>query len=83
MSLMSSGFTVQTVEVHAAGEAGRVIMNMGHLIEGDTMAERFEYAIWYAPDLGRYVRLEHRSWSAFNNPLTDERVELVEYKGRN
>jgi proline racemase len=40
---LPQGFVVESVEVHAAGEAGRVITNMGHLIEGDTMAERFEF----------------------------------------
>jgi proline racemase len=40
---LPQGFVVESVEVHAAGEAGRVITNMGHLIEGATMAERFEF----------------------------------------
>ncbi|CAB4336859.1 MAG: hypothetical protein F2839_03350 [Actinobacteria bacterium] len=42
--MIPQGFVVETVEVHAAGEAGRVIMNMGELVKGDTMEERFEYA---------------------------------------
>ena len=64
MSLMSSGFTVETVEVHAAGEAGRVIMNMGHLIEGDTMAERFEYVKANLHDFRRFILREPRGYPA-------------------
>jgi proline racemase len=38
-------FILKTVEVHAEGEAGRVVTNAGHLVLGDTMTERFDYAM--------------------------------------
>lgn len=64
MSLMQSGFVVETVEVHAAGEAGRVITNMGHLIEGDTMAERFEFVKANMQDFRRFILREPRGYPA-------------------
>jgi proline racemase len=35
--------TLTTVEVHAEGEPGRVVLDAGHLIRGETMAERLAY----------------------------------------
>lgn len=64
MSIMSSGFVVETVEVHAAGEAGRVITNMGHLIKGDTMAERFEYCKSDLQDFKQFILREPRGYPA-------------------
>ena len=59
---MKPGFVVETVEVHAAGEPGRVIMNMGHLIEGDTMEERFEYAKNNLDDFRKFIIREPRAY---------------------
>jgi proline racemase len=36
-------FTLTTVEVHAEGEPGRVVLDAGHLVRGDTMTERLAY----------------------------------------
>jgi proline racemase len=42
--MTSSGpLTLTTVEVHAEGEPGRIVMDAGHLVRGDTMAERLAY----------------------------------------
>ena len=59
---MKPGFVVETVEVHAAGEPGRVILNMGHLIEGDTMEERFEYAKNNLDDFRKFIIREPRAY---------------------
>lgn len=40
---MTELLEIHTVDVHAAGEPGRIMTNVGHLIKGDTMAERFAY----------------------------------------
>jgi S1-C subfamily serine protease len=42
--------------------------------------ERFELTAWYAPDARRYVKLQHKSWSGLNRQLSDELVELLEYR---
>ena len=59
---MKSGFAVETVEVHAAGEAGRVIVNMGDQILGDTMAERFEFVKANFDDFRRLMLREPRGY---------------------
>lgn len=41
MSSVSSLLALHTIEVHAEGEPGRVVLDAAHLVEGDTMAERF------------------------------------------
>jgi proline racemase len=38
-----TALTLATVEVHAEGEPGRVVLDAAHLVEGDTMAERFAF----------------------------------------
>ena len=43
-------------------------------------AERFEFTAWYSPDAKRYVKLQHKSWSGFQNQLGDELVELLELR---
>jgi proline racemase len=39
----SGPLTLTTVEVHAEGEPGRVVLDAAHLVRGDTMAERLAY----------------------------------------
>lgn len=41
---------------------------------------RFEISVWYAPDVKRYVRLEHKTWLNQSKPDGDDVVELVEYR---
>jgi hypothetical protein len=41
---------------------------------------RFEFTVWYAPDLKRYIKARHRSWNPTNAPIGDEQVELLEYR---
>ncbi|WP_314326241.1 proline racemase family protein [Paenarthrobacter ilicis] len=40
---MADTITFETVEVHAEGEAGRVVFNADHLVLGETMQEKFDY----------------------------------------
>ena len=40
---MKNDIVMQIVDVHAEGEGGRVILNGGDFVKGDTMAERFQY----------------------------------------
>ena len=55
---------IKTVDVHAAGEPGRVITNMGHLVKGDTMSERFAYATKELGWLKNIVLREPRGYPA-------------------
>lgn len=46
------------------------------------VAHSFDYSVWYAPDVGRYVRVQHRVWNRSFAAIADEVVELVEYRAR-
>lgn len=61
---MTEKLEIKTVDVHAAGEPGRVITNLGHLVKGDTMAERFAYATKELGWLKNIVLREPRGYPA-------------------
>lgn len=44
------------------------------------VARRFEYTAWYIPELKRYAKSRHRSWNASSASISDELVELLEYR---
>lgn len=39
----------------------------------------FSVRIWYAPEVKRYVKLEHKTWLAGHKPYGDDVVELVRF----
>jgi S1-C subfamily serine protease len=41
---------------------------------------RFEYTAWYAPDVKRYVRVRHQRWNGKGASISDESIELIEYR---
>ncbi len=43
---------------------------------------RFQYTIWYAPAVKRYVKLRQESWDSDGNKVSDDVVELVSYKDK-
>lgn len=43
----------------------------------------FRVSTWYAPEVGRYVRMEHQQWLSANNQYAHETVELLSYRPRN
>jgi hypothetical protein len=43
-------------------------------------ARRFEYVVWYVPELKRYARSRHRTWSASASTIGDELIELLEVR---
>jgi hypothetical protein len=36
--------------------------------------------VWYAPDIGRIVKLQHKAWALAAAPFNDDAVELLEYR---
>jgi len=66
-------FKALRVEVNGASEAfgGSVVQ---------ATAARFVYVAWYSPELNRYVKIHHQTWSRQNIKLGDEVVQLVEYQ---
>lgn len=59
---MSAPLVLETVEVHAAGEAGRIVTNASHLVEGATMAERLAHAKEHLDGLRRLLLREPRGY---------------------
>jgi serine protease Do len=41
---------------------------------------RFKMNVWYAPDIQRIVKLEHKMWSKSADPISEETMELLEYR---
>jgi len=41
---------------------------------------RFEYTVWYAPEVSRCVKVRHRLWDRAYQPVGDQVVELVSYE---
>ena len=60
----SSSLSLTTVEVHAEGEPGRVVLDAGHLVEGGTMAERFAYCREHLHPLRELLLHEPRGYPA-------------------
>jgi hypothetical protein len=70
--------TYKTVRVTVSGKAvqlsGPVSTNSASL----TVA-RFQYTAWYAPEVNRYVMVQHQTWNASGSLIGDEVVTLLEY----
>lgn len=43
---------------------------------------RFRYTAWYAPEIGRYVKVHHRQWNPSGALTSDEVVQLLEYRAK-
>lgn len=41
---------------------------------------RFQIQVWYAPDIQRIVKAEHKAWTQSAEPYTDDTFELLEYR---
>jgi hypothetical protein len=50
--------------------------------QSQTIPKRFVYTVWYAPDVKRSVRLRYQVWSSTGLLISDEQVDLLEYKGQ-
>ncbi len=59
---MTVSLTLEAIEVHAAGEAGRVVTSAADLVRGETMAERLAYCRAELEDLRRLILHEPRGY---------------------
>lgn len=70
--------TFRSLRVRIEGRRKREIKTM------HPVAVRFVVFAWYAPEVGRVIRLEHRTWSgavaASGAPMSDELIELVAFR---
>ena len=42
----------------------------------DFRTQRFEYTVWYVPEIGRYVQSRHQTFNRLGNAIGDEWVQL-------
>ncbi len=54
--------TIHAIDVHAAGEAGRVVIGQNSLVKGSTMAERLQYCIDELDETRRLLLREPRGY---------------------
>lgn len=62
--MSAAPFTVETIEVHAEGEPGRVIPNADRFVRGNTMSERFDYCVRELDGLRKLLLREPRGYPA-------------------
>ncbi|WP_109211305.1 MULTISPECIES: proline racemase family protein [Microbacterium] len=60
--MAAASLIMDAVEVHAEGEAGRVITNGADFVQGSTMAERFEYCRTHLDHIRRLLIREPRGY---------------------
>lgn len=86
---MTELLTLDTVEVHAEGEPGRVVMNAAGLVPGETMAERFAYCRDNLDEVRRMLLQEPRGYPGLCavfvlppvNPGSDFGIVVLEQGG--
>lgn len=71
--------TYKALRVELRGESDVSVTGLGHGV-AMTIPIRFEYTTWYVPELKRYVKSRNRAWNFFRQQISDEQVELLEYR---
>jgi hypothetical protein len=61
-------------------KALRVQLSGDALSFGNSAVGRFTYTAWYSPELKRYVKTRHQTWSRTGAAIGDEDVHLVGYQ---
>jgi hypothetical protein len=49
-------------------------------VASDYRTYRFEYTVWYVPELGRYVQARHRIFNRMGHEIGDETVQLTKFE---
>jgi hypothetical protein len=71
--------TYKTIRVTVSGNVVRDGIPIYNSV-GSSIPVRFHYTAWYAPEVNRYVRVQHQTWNAGGHLIGDEVVQLLEYK---
>jgi hypothetical protein len=61
--------------------ASRVELKGTRSVPNAMALARFQVTMSYAPEVKRYVRIEHRAWNGGSTLAADELVELLEFSG--
>jgi len=71
--------TFKTTRVVVTG----TVQSFGSLQAGgpaSVVPARFHYTAWYAPEVNRYVKVQHQTWNSSSTLIGDEIVQLLEYR---
>ena len=60
--MTSPTLSVSTIEVHAEGEPGRIVPDAARFVQGETMAERFDYCVQELNPLRHFLLREPRGY---------------------
>jgi len=52
----------------------------GGLSPAGSAVKTFQYTVWYAPEVKRYVKARHQVWNTRSSPIGDDHIELLEYR---
>lgn len=86
---MTTDVLLDTIEVHAEGESGRIILDAGRFVRGETMAERLAYCRSELDGLRRLLLREPRGYPGLcavfilppSNPGSDFGIVVLEQGG--
>lgn len=77
--------TFNAIRVRVTGENPALLhaSNTSHAVQmasTEFRTQRFEYAVWYVPEIGRYVQSRHQTYNRYGHPIGDEWVQLSSFE---
>jgi len=79
-------FDAYRVELTGENENALFATSSAHAVNAaatDYRTQRFMYEAWYAPQIGRYVQIHHKTFNKYGNEIGDEWVQLKNFELRN
>jgi hypothetical protein len=73
--------TYNAMRIDVRGTAGvHGVAGMSAAASAGHLPARFNYTAWYATEVNRYVMIQHRTWNLSQQQISDEVVQLLEYR---
>jgi hypothetical protein len=73
--------TYNATRIDVRGSAGvQGVAGMSAAGSAGHQPARFHYTAWYASEVNRYVMIHHRTWNLGQQQISDEIVQLLEYR---
>lgn len=74
------GVPAGSFNAHKFVVTGKRLGPPGNYSAGNALAGRFAVTVWYAAEVKRYVMLRHQTWNMNGALLSDEVIELQEFR---
>lgn len=78
VSVPAGRFDTYRLEITGENSQGLFALNFTGSTT-DARTQRFHYEIWYAPQIGRYVQIHHKTFDKTGKEISDEWVRLKTY----